>query len=136
MLRDAAVTKSHMILADIMNTAGNEKDPAGVLTSILSAVVAICRTGVDDKNSQVNFGAFDLLDEIIAHMNACKIPRTVALNAFDGVTFLQLLIEKLADGNQRVREGTHKSLLVLSTSTLLTLATKYASSLSVKRNIL
>ena len=114
-LRDAAVSKTHMMLMDIMKSPG-DSDPVSLLTSILPAIIAVCKTGAEDKNSQVNFGAFDLLDEVIAHMNKCKITRSAALNALDAVTFLQLLIEKLADGNQRVREGTRKSLIALSST--------------------
>lgn len=57
---------------EIMNTTG-DNDPVALFTSVLPAIIAVCKTGVEDKNSQVNFGAFDLLDEAIENMNKYKI---------------------------------------------------------------
>lgn len=61
-LRDAAIGKTKLALTEQLEVGGPTVSAA--LTSCLGQVVAVCRAGLDDKNLQVIFSSFDLLDYI------------------------------------------------------------------------
>jgi len=84
------------------------------LTAALPALVGIIKVGVEDKIQQVLFGAVSLMDELFLRLKSAKIPRATTQPLFDPV--ITQLIEKLADGNGRLREGGKKGLEFIAAS--------------------
>ena len=54
------------------------------------------------------------MDAVLASTRRAKLPRSIVAPLFDPV--VTILIEKLADGNARIREGARKGLEVLAGS--------------------
>jgi centrosomal protein CEP104 len=107
-LRDAAITKVQMMLQDEF-----ESEPG--IFACLAVLSAIVRVGVEDKIQQVLFSAISFMDAILAATRRAKLPRSVVAPLMDPV--VAILIEKLSDGNARIREGARKGLEVLAAST-------------------
>ena len=106
------------------------------ITNCLPVLAGICKVGVEDKIQQVFFSTIALMDAILASTRRVKLPRSVVAPMFDPV--VTILIEKLADGNARIREGARKGLEVLAGSgnvgTLL--SSNYNPSKLIPRHIL
>ena len=73
------------------------------ITSALPTLSGIIKVGVEDKIQQVFFSTIALMDAVLVATRRAKMPRSVVAPLFDPV--VAILIEKLADGNARIREG-------------------------------
>jgi len=105
-LREAAITKVHMMVAELEHEPG--------ITACIPALSTIIRVGVEDKIQQVLFNAIALLEDVLAATRRAKIPRSVLAPLMDPIT--ADLLEKLSDGNARIREGARKGVEVLAAS--------------------
>ena len=97
----------------------NQGDNGGIevtpgITNALPTLSQICKVGVEDKIQQVFFSTIALMDAVLFASRRAKMPRSVVAPLFDPV--VTILIEKLADGNARIREGARKGLEVLAGS--------------------
>lgn len=106
-LREGAIMKTQQLL-----TSKFEDNPG--LASCLPTICTVLRVGVEDKMQQVLLGAVTFLDEILSASRRAKITRSVLSPLMDPV--ISNLIEKLADGNHRIREGSRKGLEALINS--------------------
>ena len=106
-LREGAIMKTQQLL-----TSKFEENPG--LANCLPTICTILRVGVEDKMQQVLLGAVTFLEEILAASRRAKITRSVISPLMDPV--VSNLIEKLADGNHRIREGSRKGLDALIAS--------------------
>lgn len=104
-LREAAVLKVHLMLP---------QEFAQDIQGSLQGLCGVIRTGVEDKIQQVLFSTVSLMEDVLKETRRAKLSRSVVAPLFDPVIFQ--LIEKLADGNQRLREGAKKGLDVLASS--------------------
>jgi len=106
-LREAAITKIHMMLESDF-----DRDPG--ITSCITALATIVRIGVEDKIQQVLFNTVALLEDLLVLTRKAKMNRSVLAPLLDPVT--SDLIEKLSDGNARIREGAKKGAETLAAS--------------------
>jgi centrosomal protein CEP104 len=95
-----------------MMVAELEHEPG--ITACIPALSTIIRVGVEDKIQQVLFNAIALLEDVLAATRRAKIPRSVLAPLMDPIT--ADLLEKLSDGNARIREGARKGVEVLAAS--------------------
>eukprot|EP01032_Pedospumella_encystans_P013581 gene13581-15628_t len=107
-LREAVQFKVRLMLTDEFGR------DASSLNGALNGVVGVIKVGVDDKNQQVLNAAVSVMDELFLLAKSLKIQRAAVTPLFDPV--IALLIEKLADGNGRVRDGGKKGLDCISAS--------------------
>lgn len=105
-LREAAITKIIMML--------ESDNDVGDANSILSAVCGVLRLGAEDKIQQVLFNSLNLMEQVVGLLKRERLPRSTTSPAFEGVVVQ--LIEKLSDGNSRLREGARKGLDILAAS--------------------
>lgn len=105
-LREAGVTKVHMLLVDL------EREPG--ITSCIAALSTIVRVGVEDKIQQVLVSAIALLEDVLSATRRAKIPRSVLAPLMDPIT--ADLLEKLSDGNARIRDAAKRGVDVLLAS--------------------
>lgn len=106
-LREAAITKVTMLLkSDYEDTPG--------ITQSIQALATIVRIGVEDKIQQVLTGSVTMLNDILAATRRAKMGRSVIAPILDPVT--ANLVEKLSDGNPRVREGARRGTEILASS--------------------
>jgi len=107
-LREAALSKSLLMMITDFT-----QDPPG-LGAHLSALSNIIKLGVEDKIQQVLFGAIALTDQVLKSLKSTKVPKATVVPLFDPI--ISQLIEKLADGNGRLRDGGRKGLDILAAS--------------------
>jgi centrosomal protein CEP104 len=106
-LREAAITKIHMNLeSDYEETPG--------ITSCINALATVIRVGVEDKIQQVLFNAVALLDDVLGCTRRAKMGRSVLAPILDPIT--ADLVDKLSDGNARIREGARRGCEILAAS--------------------
>lgn len=134
-LRDAAIIKAQLILTSEVEGNDEGKDALTALVSCLTPVIGVCKVGLDDKNLQVNFSAhglveytlgllerYELLECICIHFPSIfisfhfslKVGRSTVAPVVDSLVVL--LIDKLSDSNQRVRDSSKRSLATMSGS--------------------
>jgi len=106
-LREAAITKIHMSLET------EYEDTPGISTAI-NSLATVVRVGVEDKIQQVLFNAVALLDDVLGATRRAKMGRSVLAPLLDPIT--ADLVEKLADGNARIREGARRGCDILAAS--------------------
>mgnify|MGYP006077091709 CR=1 FL=1 len=106
-LREAAITKIHMLLE-------SEYEDTPGISSCLQALATVIRVGAEDKIQQVLFNAVALLDDLLRVTRSAKIGRSVLAPLLDPIT--ANLVEKLADGNGRIREGARRGMDILAAS--------------------
>jgi hypothetical protein len=99
LLREAALTKVGMLRGE------GAFDSSG-LAQTLPALAAIVKLGVEDKIQQVLFGAVQLMEGVLKDAHSARLTRPTVGPLFDPVTIQ--LVDKLNDGNQRLREGGRK----------------------------
>ena len=102
-LREAAVTKVHMLLVELEREPGIEK--------CIGALSTIVRVAVEDKIQQVLSSAIALLEDVLAATRRGKISRSVLAPLMDPIT--ADLLEKLSDGNARIRDAAKRGVEVL-----------------------
>ena len=106
-LREAAITKIHMNLeADYEETPG--------ITTCINALATVIKVGVEDKIQQVLFNAVALMDDVLGASRRAKMGRSVLAPILDPIT--ANLVDKLADGNARIREGARRGCDILAAS--------------------
>ena len=101
LLREAALTKLGMLRAEGVFL----QEPPGLAQS-LPARAAVIKLGAEDKIQQVLFGAVQLMDGVLKDAHGARLARSTVGPLFDPVTIQ--LVDKLNDGNQRLREGGRK----------------------------
>ena len=106
-LREAAISKVQMMLKGFC-------DEAPGIDKCLSTLCTVVRVGIEDKIQQVLFGSVALMEELLSATREAKISRPVIAPLMDPV--LTDLIEKLADGNARIRDGARKGIDLLAAS--------------------
>jgi centrosomal protein CEP104 len=106
-LRETAINKIDQLLkSEYENTPG--------ITQSIQALATIVRLGVEDKIQQVLYASVTLLDDILSATRRAKMGRSVIAPVLDPVT--ANLVEKLSDGNARIREGARKGTEILASS--------------------
>lgn len=106
-LREAAIMKTHMMLEHLC-------DESPGINNCLPALCTIVRVGVEDKIQQVLFNAVGLMEDLLAATRRAKITRSALAPLMDPIVVN--LLEKLADGNARLREGARKGCDALAAS--------------------
>lgn len=99
-LREAALAKV------TMNLPQYEGEPG--LQSCMPSLISAVKIGVDDRIQQVFFGAISLLENVLESARRAKIGKATMAPLADPIVVN--LVEKLADGNSRIREVAKKSL--------------------------
>lgn len=65
MLRDAAITKTQLLLSSEVEGRDEGEDSVTALVAGLTPVIGVCKVGLDDKNLQVNFSAHGLIEHTL-----------------------------------------------------------------------
>jgi centrosomal protein CEP104 len=105
-LREASMHKINLMLQDF------EEEPG--IANCLSTFAAIIRVGCEDKIQQVLFNSVQLLEDVLASTRRAKLSQKIVAPLMDPI--LTNLIEKLADGNARLREGARKGTEIMAAS--------------------
>lgn len=106
-LREASVLKIHMLLNKFC------EDAPGINTC-LPVLCTIVRVGVEDKIQQVLFNSIDLMESLLTATRNAKLVRSHVAPLIDPI--VANIIEKLADGNTRIRDGAKKGCEILAAS--------------------
>lgn len=106
-LREAAITKVQMMLGEYC-----DENPG--INNCLPALCAIVRLGVEDKSQHILLNTVQLMEEFLGYSRKSKVPRSTLAPLMDPV--ITSLIEKLHDGNARIREGAKKGTEALASS--------------------
>jgi len=107
-VREAVISKVIQLLKeDFSNDMGNVITPLG----------AILKVGMEDKIQQVLFNSINLLEQVLKSAKQARLPRSTVTTALEHV--LSQSVERLADGNARLREGGRKTLDLLAASSVI-----------------
>lgn len=100
-LREAAVLKVKLMLSE-------EFQASPGISACLAPVSCVVRVAVEDKIAQVFFSSIALLDDLVIASNRARISKDAFAPIISPVVIN--LMEKLADGGQRIRDAARKVL--------------------------
>jgi hypothetical protein len=108
-LRDAVIQKILLMVTE-------EYQP-GDANTYLVPICSILKLAVEDKMQQVLFSSLSLLEQFLFMCKKERLSKTVTMPAFDAMIIV--LLDKLADGNARLREGARKGLDIIAAASSL-----------------
>ena len=108
-LREAVLSKVRLMVAP-----GTPFAQANEIETIIAEIATLVRLGCDDKAQQVLFKAVGLLGDVLGQLRGAHLPRSVLVPFLEPIA--AILVEKLADGNHRFREGARRGIDELANS--------------------